>query len=281
MAEFIKEDQSSTLIIFFPTEGEPANLFKELHVELDKTIPSFTGTAIIVDFRGYANFGPELARAAAICGRMATKAGQRLYFAGLAIGGVKFLKSSGLDDLVIIAKDRSEAKRAEDARGNKVNIDVSFVNPFIAGALETFKIQCNFEATPGAPSLRKKGETGFLPDIIALIGLTSKAFNGTVALCFPASVFLAIMSGMLGEDLKELNQEIEDGAGELLNIIFGQAKIKLNEAGHQVEKAIPSVIRGHQLNLKHLSDNFLLVLPFTSPAGSFEIQIATDRKSLK
>ncbi len=37
------------------------------------------------------------------------------------------------------------------------------------------------------------------------------------------------MGGMLGEEIKEINQDIQDGAGELLNIIFGFTKRVLNK----------------------------------------------------
>jgi chemotaxis protein CheX len=139
------------------------------------------------------------------------------------------------------------------------------------------KIQCQFEARPKSPYVLSRGDPEFKPDIIALIGLTSKVFNGTVALCFQNQAFLKIMSNMLGEDCKEVTQELENGAGELLNIIFGQAKIKLNAQKHGIEKAIPSVVRGRELNLSHNASTVILVLPFESEFGELQIQIAVQK----
>lgn len=281
MADFKSEDLGTILVLTLSKEQhEIPHIIPQLHVELDKMISSFTGGAVIVDFKGYSHFGPDLARMAAQCGRLAQRKKQKFFLAALSTPADKFLKSSGVDDLVTLTDSLSEAKNKINVSLKRVSLDVSFVNPFITGALETLKVQCNFVPEPGAPLLRKKEDKGLVLDIIALIGLTSKAFTGTVALCFPGPVFLKIMSGMLGEECKELNQDIEDGAGELLNIIFGQAKIKLNEKGHEIEKAIPSVIRGSDLNLKHLSDTYIFVLPFKCDAGQFEIQIAADPRSL-
>jgi chemotaxis protein CheX len=192
---------------------------------------------------------------------------------------VKFLKASGLDDVVILTEDRETAIKTEGVGSTKSSFNERFVSFFSTCAMETLKIQCSFEATAAPPVFRQRTETAMDADIIALIGLTSKAFNGMVTLCVSDKVFLAMMSGMLNETITEINQDIEDGAGELLNIIFGQAKIKLNNEGYGIEKALPTVVRGKKLRIKHLNDNYSVT--FSSAAGNFELQLAADRGSSK
>jgi len=154
-------------------------------------------------------------------------------------------------------------------------LDISFINPFIDGAIETLKIQCSFEAKAGKPFLKGKGPE-IKTDIAAVIGLTSATFNGTVALCFSESLFLIMMEKMLGEKNTSITKELEDGASELLNIIFGQAKKVLNEKGYKIEKAIPTIVRGSNLSVKHLSSNPTLVLPFETEFGIFHMEITTQ-----
>ena len=154
-------------------------------------------------------------------------------------------------------------------------LDVNFINPFIEGAIQTLKLQCSFPTTAGKPFLKGSGPEIKI-DIAAVIGLTSKAFNGSVAICFPQKIFLTIMEKMLGEKYTVITAELEDGASELLNIIFGHAKKELNTKGYAIEKAIPTIIRGSDMSVKHLTSSPTLVLPFDSEAGTFHIEVATQ-----
>lgn len=157
------------------------------------------------------------------------------------------------------------------------SIDVKFINPFIEGALETLKTQCQTTCKPGKMFLRGAGnEMRLHVEIAAIIGLTSKVFKGSISICFPRATFLKIMGRMLGEDYQEVTSDLEDGAGELLNIIFGHAKRVLNEKNYAIEKAIPSIARGTGLSVKHFTPKPTVVLPFSSDAGDFEIEVAMD-----
>ena len=154
-------------------------------------------------------------------------------------------------------------------------LDVKFFKPFVDGALQTLKIQCSLEATPGKPFIRGQGPQLAI-ELAAIIGLTCKAFNGNITLCFPKVVFLEVMGGMLGEKFSEITKDLEDGACELLNIIFGQAKAVLNTQGYNIEKAIPTIARGENLASRALTKNPVFVLPFSTRVGDFHIEIASE-----
>ena len=154
-------------------------------------------------------------------------------------------------------------------------LNPKFFKPFIEGTINTFKIQCSVEAKHGLPYIKgTKPQPDF--SIAGVIGITSTAFNGNIVLCFPEQVFLGLISKMLGEDFKEITSELQDGASELLNIIFGQAKTLLNNQGYTIEKAIPSVIRGKQLITSAHSRNRVIVLPFNTEFGEFCVEICSD-----
>ena len=159
-----------------------------------------------------------------------------------------------------------------------MSLDVKFFKPFIEGTINTLKIQCSLEITPAKPFI--KG-TQPQPDfaIAGIIGMTSSAFNGTISLCFPSEVFLGVMSKMLGEEFKVINQDLQDGVAELLNIIFGQAKIALNNQGYTIQKAIPTVIRGEKIVTTAISKGTVMVLPFDVPFGQFQIEICSEAQN--
>lgn len=158
-------------------------------------------------------------------------------------------------------------------------MDVNFFKPFVDGTLETLKVMCNLEAKPGKPFFKGQGPK-LDTEIAALIGLASTAFAGNIALSFTKPTFLGIMKGMLGEDHKEITTELQDGAGELLNIIFGHAKRVLNTQGYDIQKAIPSIIRGQNIEAIHITTTPVIVLPFLTPTGEFHIEICAEAKSM-
>jgi chemotaxis protein CheX len=86
---------------------------------------------------------------------------------------------------------------------------------------------------------------------------------------------------MLGESYTDITKDLEDGAAELLNMIFGQAKADLNEKKYEIEKAIPTVIRGEALRMNHLASTPTLVIPFESPVGLLRIEINIETRELR
>ena len=151
-------------------------------------------------------------------------------------------------------------------------IDPNFINPFLAATLHVLKVQAYVEATPGKVYLKKDNEH-LLGDVSGVIGLVSEKFTGNVIISFPQQTFLKVISSMLEEEYTEINKEILDGAGEITNMIFGQAKIVLNEKGYAIKTALPSVISGKGHTLSSLSKGPIIVVPFASSVGEFFVEI--------
>jgi chemotaxis protein CheX len=189
----------------------------------------------------------------------------------------KFISDMGMSSLLNLASTLEEVvASAQAAPSPKGRLDVEFVNPFIVGTINTLKVQCSMECTAQKPTLKENLPEPVKFDIAGVIGVTSETFTGSIAICFPEKVFLGAMSNMLGEECKEINKDLEDGAGELLNIIFGHAKTVLNEKGYALAKAIPTIVRGQNLEVKHLTFATTLVLPFGTQFGNFYIEIGME-----
>lgn len=159
----------------------------------------------------------------------------------------------------------------------------SFIEPFINGTLETMKVQCQTEAVAGKLRMKKRPaeEPDLFVDIAGVIGVTSDKFSGSISICFPQKTFLALMGRMLSEEFKEITSDLEDGAGELANIVYGTAKRILNNRGHVMQKALPSVVRGEKLQIRHLSSAPVMILPFTTEVGNFYVEIAIELNESK
>lgn len=155
--------------------------------------------------------------------------------------------------------------------------DPEFFKPFVEGTVNTLKTMCSIDATLGKPFIKGRVPP---PDfqVAAMIGLTSTQFTGSIALCFPEKLFLKIMSNMLGETFTSITPDLQSGAAELLNIIFGGAKTVLNQKGHTIQMARPMVIQGATLKTTHLGKDPVMVLPFSTSSGEIHIEIATEAK---
>jgi chemotaxis protein CheX len=184
-------------------------------------------------------------------------------------------KQDGLTSVFVPSATIEEAKRR--SQPSRPMVDVEFINPFILATKTVLETQAQTPLSPGKAYLRKPSER--IPmEIAGVLGLSCAEFKGSISICFRAEVFLKIYENMVGEKHEQISSEIEDAAGELLNIIFGQAKTVLNDQkGYTLEKALPTVLVGEKLKLHHQSRNPAIVLPFESPAGAFHLEILVDR----
>ncbi|MEX0798057.1 MAG: chemotaxis protein CheX [Bacteriovoracaceae bacterium] len=196
----------------------------------------------------------------------ARKQNKKTILLNLPIESERFVKSAGID--IEICKNESDLFKTGS---QKASINMDFINPFLEATINTLKVQAATECFSEEAFLA--GSKKIKVDIVGIIGVSSKEFNGSIALCFPTETFLSIMENMMGEEYQEIDDELEDGAGELLNIIFGQAKIALNAKDFSIAKAIPSVIRGKELKIKHLTQSPGIILPFESGSGDFHVAI--------
>lgn len=154
----------------------------------------------------------------------------------------------------------------------KKALDTDFVNPFLDATLHVLKVQASVTAEAQKITI-KKPDQPFTGDISGIIGIVSETFNGSVVISFPEQTFLKVMSSMIGETYTEITKEITDGAGEITNMIFGQAKIVLNDKGYGIKTAIPSVVSGKNHSMQALTNGPVVVVPFNSSAGPFFIEI--------
>jgi chemotaxis protein CheX len=149
-------------------------------------------------------------------------------------------------------------------------MDVKYINPFLNGTLEVLKKMAFMDAVPGKPSL-KKDETA-LGDVSGIIGITGDAI-GSLALSFSEKCICKIVSNMLGEEFREVTKEIIDGVGELTNMVSGASRTQLEKMGMSVHAAIPTVVHGQGHTITHILKSPSLVIPFSTAAGPFFIDV--------
>jgi chemotaxis protein CheX len=114
-------------------------------------------------------------------------------------------------------------------------------------------------------------------DLVSIIGMKSSTLSGLAALVFPAATFLGVVNRMLGENYTEINQENSDAAGEILNIIYGSARVKINDGGHDFTPAIPTVVKGTDVGVAHGDVPLVVRIACDSDLGPFFMEISLRR----
>ena len=152
-------------------------------------------------------------------------------------------------------------------------MDANLINPFIDATLNVLGTMASTRARAGKPYIKKdKVARG---DVTGVIGLTGEA-RGTISVSFSEKSILAIVSNMFGEEIKELNEEINDAVGELSNMISGQARKMLEDLGKTLHGAILSVIMGKNHTLTHMTTSPVIAIPFSTDNGDFTIEVCIE-----
>jgi len=152
-------------------------------------------------------------------------------------------------------------------------MDANLINPFINATTNVLSTMAFVQCKVGKPYLKKDDKAK--GDVTGVIGLTGDS-NGTIAVTFDQGSILKIVSNMFGEEMTELNHEVADAVGELVNMISGQARRELEELGRLFHAAIPTVISGRGHCVTHYTDGPKIAIPFTTEGGSFIMEVCLE-----
>ena len=149
------------------------------------------------------------------------------------------------------------------------SIDVRYVNPFIEAIDNVFTTMLDMK--PERQTLRLSPAEAPGPQVTSIIGITGR-IHGVVALRFPPVVAQALAGRFLGCEIAQVNEEVVDAVSELVNMVAGNAKAKL-DMDPPLQLGLPTVVEGTGYRLKYPTGSAWLEVPFESDAGSFCMEI--------
>jgi len=131
-----------------------------------------------------------------------------------------------------------------------------YINPFISSTSNVFKTMVGIEPIKGDVYVKKANER-MAYDVSGVIGLAGQA-SGSIVISLPTKLALKIVEGFLGEKKTEIDDDVTDAVGEILNMIAGGAKQIFSQIGLSFKISIPNVIvgRDHMIT-KHSTINCL------------------------
>ncbi len=154
----------------------------------------------------------------------------------------------------------------------KKEIRSEIIRPFLESTINVLKTMAFVDCKPGKPFIKKGPEPR--GDVTGLIGMASATVSGSMALVFSTDAILQIVSGMLGEEFSEVNEDVLDCVGELTNMISGGARAGLAKLNMKFDMALPTMIQGAHHIVEHKTKSAVVVIPFNIEKGTFYIEAA-------
>ncbi len=150
---------------------------------------------------------------------------------------------------------------------------VEIAKPFIKATVDILDTMAGLKATPGTPYVKKNNIAK--GDVSALVGVSGDR-TGTIAVSFTKPCAIALLRGMLGDDIQDLLSDLQDAVGEIANMISGQARAGMVELGLTLQGSTPTVIVGDNHMLRHISSSPVMAIPFSSAAGEFTVEFCFE-----
>ena len=109
-------------------------------------------------------------------------------------------------------------------------------------------------------------------DITGILGF-SGGRKGAILVTFPTEIALKVVGGMLGVELTEIDADVRDGIGEVVNMIAGGAKTRLQSKGINFELSIPNTVIGRNHQIAAPATTTRTRIEFETDIGDFFMEV--------
>jgi len=114
----------------------------------------------------------------------------------------------------------------------------------------------------------KEKVVAFRDTMTSMVGMAG-SHSGILAIHCPRSLALKITSNMLGMEVQEIDDDVNDAMGEIANMVGGDVKHIFSPGGADINLSIPTVIYGSEYVLESMSSSESLVIPFDCAGERF------------
>ncbi len=166
------------------------------------------------------------------------------------------------------------ALKGPHSERKKISLDASIINIFAKATINTLDVMGNLRNIEHQKPFLYEGDLPFGIDVSGFAAINSDHFKGFLSLNLPEQTLLKLAETMLNTEYDEINDEINDMASELNNVIYGQAKKQFSQLGFNLPRLIPIIVKGEETIVRSLSSGPSIVIPFTSSAGPFLVSVS-------
>ena len=148
---------------------------------------------------------------------------------------------------------------------------IEYINPFILATKKVLSTMASTESQARKPSLKSENNFKALGDISAVIELSGES-KGSIGISFTKSCILNIAEQMFGEKLEDLQEDLVDMVGEIVNMVSGEARRELAKLGFHFSAGIPVTMMGENHEIKHFVEARIILIPFQTTSGEYFIE---------
>ena len=120
--------------------------------------------------------------------------------------------------------------------------------------------------------------THFHCSITGMVGLAG-TYTGILSIHCPKPFAMKITSNMLGLDVDEVGEDVNDALGEIANMLGGYVKQILSKGGLDISLSIPTVISGEEYTINAMTDSDCVIIPFTFDESRFLVGLKLSKES--
>lgn len=117
--------------------------------------------------------------------------------------------------------------------------------------------------------------TKFQECLTAMVGLAG-SYNGLVSVHIPWPLAISFTSLMLGMEVTEIDDDVNDAMGEVANMIAGSFKQHLSKGGSDIQLSTPSVVNGSNYTVSSGSNIENITLQFEANELSFFVSLTIE-----
>jgi len=119
--------------------------------------------------------------------------------------------------------------------------------------------------------------TKFHCSVTGMVGLAG-IYSGILSIHCPKPLALKVTSNMLGMELDEVNEDVNDALGEVANMLGGYVKMMLSKGGLDLQLSIPTVISGEEYTVNSTTDNDNVIIPFEFDGDKFLVSLSLRKE---
>ncbi len=112
----------------------------------------------------------------------------------------------------------------------------------------------------------------FCCSISGMVGLAG-TYTGILAIHCPQTFAMRIASNMLGMEIEEVGEDVNDALGEIANMLGGYVKLVLSKGGMDINLSIPTIISGAEYTINAMSESDCVIVPFTYEGERFLVSL--------
>lgn len=117
--------------------------------------------------------------------------------------------------------------------------------------------------------------THFKECLTAMVGLAG-TYNGLVSIHIPWPLAISFTSLMLGMEVTEIDDDVNDAMGEIANMVAGSFKQHLSKGGSDIQLSTPSVVNGGDYVVSSGSNLENITLKFATDDEWFMVSISIE-----